>query len=459
MTQPLILVVDDEPDIRELVSEILEDEGYSVAVAEDGETARRTFAARTPDLVLLDIWMPDVDGISLLREWSAGGGLACPVVVMSGHGNVETAIEATRLGAHDFVQKPISLARLLAIVSQALEAGRKAEKSSPAISHASSEPIGSSALMQVLRGKAEQAAQHDLPVMITGERGSGRENLARFIHEQSNRQGPFVTLDPGELDGGSVREYLLGDGDHRDSGRGMIRAALGGTLFLPDLEEVSEEALRTIDQILDAGQWICESGVTDAENSCRLMVSAAPDIQEDAKNQASLQQLYFRLNVLRLELPPLRERPDDVPELVRFYAEWFPNAENLPYRAFSVAAQNRLRNHGWPGNVRELRNLVQRLLVLGGEGEVSVAEVEEALKQNPSAAADTGGGHPEFFNLPLREAREHFERAYLIYRLRQAGGSVGKLAESVGMERTHLYRKLRALGVDPKTAVAEGGPS
>ena len=158
-----------------------------------------------------------------------------------------------------------------------------------------------------------------------------------------------------------------------------------------------------------------------------------------------------------LQVPPLRDRPDDVPELVRFYAEMFPNQQDLPYRPFSVAAQNRLRNHPWPGNIRELRNLVQRLLVLGGEGEVSVAEVEEALQQNPPATGSAGASHPPFFDLPLREAREQFEREYLVYKLKEAGGSVGRLAESVGMERTHLYRKLRALGVDPKTAATSGG--
>ena len=169
-----------------------------------------------------------------------------------------------------------------------------------------------------------------------------------------------------------------------------------------------------------------------------------------------LQQLYYRLNVLPLQIPPLRERQDDVPELVRFYAEWFPNHENLPYRPFSVSAQNRLRNHSWPGNLRELRNLVQRLLILGGEGEVTAADVEEALRQNPAKQPAEDSQHPEIFNLPLREAREQFEREYLAFKLREAGGSVGKLAEAVGMERTHLYRKLRSLGVDPKSAASKG---
>jgi len=445
MNQANILVVDDEPDIRELVRDILEDEGYKVTVAENGQAARKSFAKHAHDLVLLDIWMPDVDGITLLKEWSSSGGLECPVVVMSGHGSVETAIEATRLGAHDFVQKPISLAKLLSIVSQALEAGQKTGKPQSTAGPISVEPIGSSALMQVLRNKSEQAAQHDLPVLITGEKGSGRENLARFIHVQGKRTGEFVTLDHCELSQQNALAYLLGGEDPSGGSEpgGVFARAREGTLFIPELEELSGEALKILSQILE--------GERGSKNLvCRLIASAGPNILDRARDDDRLQQMYYRLNVLPLQVPPLRERPDDVPELVRFYAETFPNSENLPYRAFSVAAQNRLRNHSWPGNIRELRNLVQRLLVLGGDGEVSLGEVEEALLQSPSEPVNGPTDHPPLFDLPLREARENFEREYLVFKLKEAGGSVGKLAESVGMERTHLYRKLRALGVDSK---------
>ena len=457
MTESYILVVDDEPDIRELVCDILEDEGFEVTVADNGEAARVNFARRTPDLVLLDIWMPDVDGITLLREWSAGDGLDCPVVVMSGHGSVETAIEATRLGAFDFVQKPISLARLLSVVNQALDEGRKNAKPKVSRSPASNEPIGSSALMQLLRKKSVQAAQHDLPILITGEKGSGRENLARFIHGQSRQNGEFVVLEHSELVPENIHAYLLG-GKHGLTGNsitGVFERAVNGTLFIPELQEIPADALKVIDQVLEAERSRNGNESTAEPLTSRLIASAGLNIIDLANEDERLQQLYYRLNVLPLQIPPLRERPDDVPELVRYYAESFPNRENLPYRPFSVAAQNRLRNHSWPGNTRELRNLVQQLLVLGGEGEVSVTEVEEALKQNP-ADSSLAPQHPPFFDLPLREAREQFEREYLVYKLREAGGSVGKLAESVGMERTHLYRKLRALGVDPKKAVASG---
>ncbi|MDT8319796.1 MAG: sigma-54 dependent transcriptional regulator [Xanthomonadales bacterium] len=450
MSQSHILVVDDEPDIRELVREILEDQGYRVTVAEDGESARTAFARSTPDLVLLDIWMPDVDGITLLKEWSAGG-LECPVVVMSGHGTVETAIEATRLGAEDFVQKPISLARLLSIVSQALESARKQRKTASAPARGESEPLGNSAVMQLLRNKAEQAAEHDSPVLIIGERGSGRENLARFVHRHSRREGDFVTLKAVELNAQNARRYLFGSGGDEQDNAGAFERAAGGTLFIPDLQDLPQEVMNLLHQALESGQYIRTDGARTRQIDCRVIVSASANLGRLAQEDATLQRLYYRLNVLPLELPPLRDRPDDVPELLRFYAEWFPNRDNTPYRPFSVAAQNRLRNHSWPGNIRELRNLVRQLLILGGEGEISVAEVEEYLRKTPRGPATSNGSHPKFFDLPLREAREQFEREYLVYKLREAGGSVGKLADSVGMERTHLYRKLRALGIDPKS--------
>ncbi|MEJ2385106.1 MAG: sigma-54 dependent transcriptional regulator [Xanthomonadales bacterium] len=411
MPPPSILVVDDEPDIRELVGEILSDEGYDVRAAENGEAARNAFARQVPDLVLLDIWMPDVDGITLLKEWAAGGRPPCPIVIMTGHGTLETAVEATRLGAHDFVQKPISLARLLAIVNQALESRRKPQQAAVAPHVSDSAPIGGSALMQVLRSKAEQAAQHDLPVMITGEAGSGRENLARHIHARSGREGAFVLVDHCQLTPGDGRAYLLGaDGDDDDGG--VFDRAEGGTLFIPDLHELPADVLRTLNQVLDSGHYARNGDGERRELDCRLIVSAAEDLPERAERDEALQQLYYRVNVLPLRVPPLRERPDDVPELLRHYAEWFPSRDKLPYRPFSVAAQNRLRHYSWPGNNRELKNLVQRLLILGQGPVIDIDEVEGALQQF-SEVAEPGGASSATLplDLPLREAREQFERA------------------------------------------------
>jgi len=292
-------------------------------------------------------------------------------------------------------------------------------------------------------------------VLITGEAGSGREELARFIHTRGARRGEFIVLDHAQLEGENLRAYLLGRESGNSPQASVFELATGGTLFLSELQDIPGEARKIIGQVLESGHYQGEGSPAPRRLDCRLIASACAGMAERAHREASLEQLYYRLNVLPLQVPALRERPDDVPELVRFYADWFPNHEGLPYRSFSVSTQNRLRNHSWPGNIRELRNLVQRLLILGGEGDVTVAEVEEALRQSPAEPVHAGT-HPDIFNLPLREAREQFEREYLSYQLLQAKGSVGKLAESVGMERTHLYRKLRALGIDPKTLTGPG---
>ena len=453
MPQSNILVVDDEPDIRALVSEILEDEGYSVTTAENGSTARQAFSQNQPDLVLLDIWMPDIDGISLLKEWSDSG-LNCPVVIMTGHGSVETAVEATRLGAQDFVQKPISLAKLLSVVSQALENFETPDEPARPAAEAVIKPVGNSAAMRELREKATQAAQHDSPVLITGESGCGREMLARFMHRESGCAGRFVSVDPCSLTGDDLLGYFLGGELNDRLVTGVFELAAGGSLYVPDVQDLPGPAMKTLVQAIEA----IDQGSGGGE-PVRLIAGGSADLASLAETNASLEQLYFRLNVLPLHIPALRERPEDVPDLLAYFSEWFPDQHDLPYRPFSLPAQNRLRNHSWPGNVRELRNMVEQLLVLGGSGDISVTEVEEALSRNPVTPSRLAPSHPEIFDLPLREAREAFERDYLIYQLGKVNGSVGKLADNVGMERTHLYRKLRALNIDPKAVTRDGGQS
>ena len=458
MAQAQILVVDDEPDIRELVSEILADEGYSVTSAKDGESARAAYLSGKPDLVLLDIWMPDIDGITLLKEWSSAGPLACPVVIMSGHGTLETAVEATRLGAHDFVQKPLSLAKLLATVTNALESSDSAPSAGrQQVRTRHLDPFGNSPQMQLLRQKAEQAARHNSPVLIFGETGSGKETMAAFIHKMGSHAGEFVILDHCQLSGSDARKYLFGSVAGGQPEPGLLERAHNGTLFIPEIQQLSMEAQELINMAFESGQYLAEGGEEPVEISCRIVASAPDNLENLVQEGTVSDQLYYRLNVLPLQVPALRSRPEDIPELVQFYADWFPNNEDLPYRHFSISALNRLRNHSWPGNIRELRNLVQRLLIIGSEGEVSVNEVEDSLRQNATEISASSAARPGSFDLPLREAREQFEREYLRYQLRKAGGSVGKLSESVGMERTHLYRKLRSLGIDPKSVGQRGG--
>ena len=451
MSQANILVVDDEPDIRQLVQEILEDEGYSVQVAQDGENARLIYAKQKPDLVLLDIWMPDIDGISLLKEWSASGGLDSQVVIMSGHGTLETAVEATRLGAFDFIQKPLSLAKLLATVRKALESKPKSTTESTATVEEAIEPLGNSPAMQVLRNSARLAAKSASPVLITGESGSGRDTLARYIHMLSTTNGPIVTLDHSQAMGENIQAYLYGSFSKGQLSPGLLDQAAAGVLFIPKLDVLPAEVQEILNNTLEANGFTAAGSSSFKQLDCRIICSAGENLERLVKDGKFNGSLYFRLNVLPLKLPPLRDRAEDIPDLIRYFSDWFPNQENLPYRQFSVSIQNRMRNHSWPGNVRELRNLIQRLLVLGGDSEVSMSEVEDALSDSASGYGAPSGSDQGLFDLPLREAREQFERDYLIYQLKKAGGSVGKLSESVGMERTHLYRKLRSLGIDAKS--------
>jgi DNA-binding NtrC family response regulator len=451
MSQAHVLVVDDEPDIRQLVREILEDEGYSVQVAKDGESARLAYAQQKPDLVLLDIWMPDVDGISLLKEWSASGNLESQVVIMSGHGTLETAVEATRLGAFDFIQKPLSLAKLIATVRKALESKPRTATDSSTRREEALQPLGNSPAMQQLRTGASQAAKNTSPVLITGESGSGRETLARYIHHLSATGGDMVTLDHSQAAAENVQAYLFGSMTKGQSHSGLLAKAKGGVLFIPKLDQLPAEVQELLNNSIESNGFTPQGSSTFEPLDCRIICSAGEELERQVQDGRFSGPLYFRLNVLPLKFPALRKRPEDIPDLIRHFSDWFPNQENLPYRQFSVSVQNRMRNHDWPGNVRELRNLIQRLLVLGGESEVSMAEVEEALSDSASSYSSAAGSHQGLFDLPLREAREQFERDYLIYQLKKAGGSVGKLSESVGMERTHLYRKLRSLGIDAKT--------
>jgi two-component system, NtrC family, nitrogen regulation response regulator NtrX len=445
MNNARILVVDDEPNIRELLDEILSEEGYEVTTAADAEHARAARREQNYDLTLLDIWMPDTDGISLLREWSEGGSLG-PVVMMSGHGTVDTAVEATRLGALDFIEKPVSLTKLLRTVEKALSR-RRSKDLRRSLVPATLMPIGKSALINELRDQVERVSHHDTRALFVGEPGSGRELFARYLASRSERSGgPFVVVIGGDLTDAECRTLLLGDGERP----GALDRAHGGTLYIRGIDDISPTAQQLLLGVLEQGRYVPAGAATERPLDVRLLAGAPPGFERDDTFKPELL-AHFGIVVIRI--PPLRDYAEDVPELLRYYADVLVDAENLPFRRFSVAAQNRLRNYPWPGNVRELRNVVKRLLILGGDEEIGLREVESQL------AADTAENEPlvkqDLLAMPLREAREHFERAYLQQQLILCGGKVGQLAKRVGMERTHLYRKLRSLGVDFRQVLSE----
>lgn len=454
MTAQLILVVDDEPDIRQLISEILEDEGYRVEVAENAERAREIFRQRKPQLVLLDIWMPGLDGISLLKEWRSSNSLTCPVIMMSGHGTIETAVEATKLGAYDFIEKPLSLAKMLLTIENALRTSQLEQENQGlrrqmVFSH---EIVGTSKAMQFLREQASRIAQHDSSVLLYGEHGVGKEAVARYIHAHSiRRDRPFVKVVLPLLEVGSIEHKLFGSELEGKVTYGLIDEALGGCLYLAEVSDLDTESQKRLLLALQSKRFTRIGGVEQLDFDVQLIVSATHDVQDDIDASTFSEELYYLLNVLPIQVPPLREHAEDVPELLNYYVNQLTAQDGLPYRHFTLPAQNFLRNHRWSGNILELRNLVHRLLILGTEVEISLEEAEEAVGATVPVFTSEIGQIPEsLYDLPLRQAREQFEHDYLIYQLKQADGNVSKLADQVKMERTHLYRKMRSLGVDPK---------
>lgn len=438
MNDARILVVDDESNIRELLDEILSEEGYEVTTAADAEHARAARKERAYDLTLLDIWMPDTDGITLLKEWSEGGSLG-PVVMMSGHGTVDTAVEATRLGALDFIEKPISLTKLLRTVEKAL-APRRGRDSRRTLVLPVPGPVGKSALMTGLRDEVERIAGHATAVVFAGESGSGRERCARYCANRGIRsRGPFVKVVGAGLGDEECRRILLGERGEP----GALEQARGGVLYIRGIDEMSSGAQRASLEVMVRASDASGTAAAEQRLDVQIVAGAKPGIEND---ESFCEELFTRLNPVVVRVPPLREHAEDVPELLRFYVDVLVDAENVPFRRFSIAAQNRLRNYPWPGNVRELRDIVKRLLILGGDEEISLAEVEAELH------SETTGVEPlieqDLLAMPLREARKRFERAYLQQQLILCDGKVGRLAKRVGMERTHLYRMLRSLDID-----------
>jgi two-component system nitrogen regulation response regulator NtrX len=445
MSAAKILVVDDEADIRDLLQEILSEEGYDVQVAADAAKARAARLATEPDLVLLDIWMPDSDGISLLREWRDADVLNFPVVMMSGHGTVDTAVEATRLGAFDYVEKPLSLTKLLHTVERALRDGRRGKGGARKLIPPVTTPIGKSRVMQALREQVKRVAQHDTPVLIAGEPGSGREAFGRYVHSLSGRaHAPYVVLVASTLTDANSEEQLYGSERGGAVEPGYLERARGGVLFINELEDLCAPAQRLLLGAIEQESFVRAGGREPVRVDVRFVSSIR---RLDGRDPGGVRSdLLAHLGVVPLQIPSLRDYGEDVPDLLRYYAEKLADTEGLPLRRFTVAAQNRLRHYPWPGNVRELKNMVHRLLIMGGGEEITLEEVERQL------AVEAPPGEPlikqDLLALPLREAREQFERAYLQQQLLLCGGKVGLLAKRVGMERTHLYRKLRSLGVD-----------
>ncbi len=456
MTARKILVVDDEPDIRSLIKEILEDETFEVAVAEDATQADNVREEFDPDLILLDIWMPGIDGITLLKQWNESGQMNVPVIMISGHGTVETAVEATRLGAYDFIEKPLSLAKLILTVNHALEntsLQRENTRLKGYNQHVDA-PIGKSKIMQNLREKILQIVEHSTPVLITGESGTDKERFARYLHNQSSRsEEAFISVGILALSADNFLMEFFGSDEADKDRTGFFEQAEGGTLFLKDIADMDLSLQAKLQNSLD-NKYFTRVGSTQTKAfDIRIIAATNQDLLELVNAGRFRDDLYYQLNILPLHVPPLCEHTEDIPELLEFYVNYFAEREGLAYRHFTVAAQNQLRSYSWPGNVRELKNMVQRLLILGTGENIDIRELDLA-RGNLTSQTDGQNFMPDF-DMPLREAREQFEKEYLQHKLTIAGGSVSKVAEAVGIERTHLYRKLKSLGITIKNQASK----
>ena len=454
-----ILVVDDEADIRELVSGLLEDEGHAVRVASNSDEALAAIRARKPSLALLDIWMQGggLDGLELLdviKELDPD----LPVVMISGHGNIETAVTALQRGAYDFIEKPFKSDRLVVVVQRALEATslKRENRRLRAQVAAPTGFIGRSAAAQALRSTIAKVAPANSRVLIAGPPGSGKELVARQIHEASARsRGEFVAIAAAGMTPERLDLELFGEEGHDGRPRkiGVFERAHNGTLYMDDVGDMPRESQSRILRVLVEQRFRRVGGEQDVQVDVRVVTSTSRDLKQEIAEGRFREDLFHRLNVVPIRVPALSERREDIVELVEYFIDTLSASQGLTKRRLGDDAIAVLQVHQWPGNVRQLRNNVERLLIMA-TGDVNDPIGADALPQEATNANSTGTlGAERIIALPLREAREVFEREYLTAQIMRFGGNISRTAAFIGMERSALHRKLKSLGVSP----ARGG--
>ncbi len=442
-----LLIVDDEKDIRNLMQEIFEEEGYQVETAANGVQAQKAWRQRQPDVIFLDVWMPDIDGITLLKEMQKEHVLEhAKVVMMSGHGTIETAIEATKLGAYDFLEKPLSLAKLIVTAERAIEHGRLHQENRQLKQKQPDQilPVGKSKAMVQLRETIERLSKFTMPILITGESGSGRHHVAKALHHTSARKA-LTLRDISAID---FNRYV--QEKHFIQLNTLMREVDNGTLVVSHLEQLSVASQTILADLIKHQTYQPASTLEPILMDVRLIGLSKGALEHEVLHGQFREDLYQRLKVMPIDVPALRQHTEDIPELVDYFVNYFVTREGLEYRHFSVPAQNALRQYGWPGNLKELQNLIQRLLILGS-GEVSDIEIKNILVKtmNPMAKKETEIDT----SVLLKEAKDRLEASYLSQLLRETGGNVSETAKRSGMDRTNLYRKLKSLGIDPKNPI------
>ena len=450
-----ILIVDDEADIRDIVSGILSDEGHSTRTAKNSDEALAAIEARRPHLMFLDIWMQGsrLDGLQLLNVIKEHHP-ALPVVMISGHGNIETAVSAIRAGAYDFIEKPFKADRLVLVADRALEASRLKREVSELRSRAGAADriVGKSSAMNQLRQVIERVAPANSRVLIAGAPGSGKELVARSIHEASGRAaGPFVVINAATITPENMELELFGS-EGKDGRRkvGALEEAHGGTLYIDEVADMPRETQAKILRVLVDQNFQRVDGATRVHVDVRIISSSSRDLGKAIADGQFREELFHRLSVVPIAVPSLADRRDDIPELIEFFMEQVSQTTGMPRRVIGADAMAVLQSHDWPGNIRQLRNNVERLMILtAGDPEAEITA--EMLPSEIGAlvpATPNGAGGEKLMSLPLREAREVFEREYLVAQISRFGGNISRTAEFIGMERSALHRKLKSLSID-----------
>ncbi len=452
-----ILIVDDEKDIRELIGDILRDEGYTIRLASNSDSCMAEINIDPPSLMILDIWLKDsqMDGIDILKSVKRDNP-DIPVVIISGHGNIEIAVAAIKQGAYDFIEKPFNIDQLMVVVARAMEASKLRRENADLRRRdvASAEMIGSSTAYKALKSQLDKVTKSNGRVMLTGPAGCGKEMAARFIHSNSNRAtGPFVSVSSATIEPDRMEEVLFGRETHdRGVEVGLLEQAHGGVVYFDEVADMPLGTQSKILRVLTEQQFSRSGGTDKVRVDLRVVSSTTRDLRAEISAGRFRQELYDRLNVVPIPVPPLGDRREDIPELTRAFIDMFHRTQGLPARNLTSEAEAMLQTMPWPGNIRQLRNVIERVLILGdGTGPIEARELPGAEQGGESEKLVLGGA---MATLPLREARELFEREYLLTQINRFGGNISRTASFVGMERSALHRKLKSLGV---VTTAKGG--
>jgi two-component system nitrogen regulation response regulator NtrX len=451
-----ILIVDDESSIRQSLEGILEDEGFQTSFAATGEDAINSVQVEDPDLILLDIWMPGIDGLETLKRIKQLRPNQL-VIMMSGHGSIETAVKATRLGAYDFIEKPLSLEKVLLSIQNAMKIGQLVAENQALKEKISRdyEMIGKSQSISKLKEQINIAAPSSGWALITGENGTGKELVARAIHQQSTRAlKPFVEVNCAAIPEELIESELFGHEKGAFTGattarKGKFDQANGGTLFLDEIGDMSLKTQAKILRILQEHKFERVGGNRTIEVDVRVIAATNKDLGEEIKNGNFREDLYFRLNVLPFTVPPLRDRKEDIARLTKHFLKYFCGKESREIKAVSESALKALTSYNWPGNVRELKNLIERLVIMTPGLVVELSDLPHAITKGASSTQAEVGGITEMPD-SYRDAKELFEKQFLLEKLQKNSWNISRTAEEIGLERSNLHRKIKAYGIEPE---------